>query len=180
MSAEAPPEAPAETPATSAAEFHRAIADELFNQVLALLERNDRTCAENSRMIHAAHASRFHWEFAGTQINLALGEWQCARVHTAMRHPDSALHHAWGYLEIAENYGLGPFYIAHAHTALAGAFGLTNPEEAQRHLTMARELIEHIGEEEEKKLIKNELAQVERELQQRVDGTIPPVVGKCC
>jgi hypothetical protein len=174
MSAEAPPE----NAAPSATEFHRAIADELFQQVLALLSREDRTCAENARMIHAAHASRFHWEFAGTPVNLGLGEWQCCRVHTAMRHPDSALHHGWGYLEIAENYGLGPFYLAHAHTALAGAFGLNNAAEAERHLALARELMEHIEGEDEKTLIVNELAMIERELKQRADGALPPL--PCC
>src|SRR6478672_6668807 len=98
MSAEppAPPAAPAEATTDGQIpinEFHRGIAVELFNQVLGLLHREDRTCAENDRMIHAAHASRFHWEFGGTVVNLALGEWQCAKVHTAMGQTESALHH---------------------------------------------------------------------------------------
>jgi hypothetical protein len=115
------------------------LAEELFSQVLSLLERDDRNCAENSRMVHAAHASRFHYDLGGTPLNWGLGEWQCARVHTALRHADAALYHAWLYLEIAESYGLGPFHFAYAHTALASAFALVNAEESQRHLELARE-----------------------------------------
>ena len=31
-------------------------------------------------MIHAAHASRYHWSQVGTKANLARGEWQVSRV----------------------------------------------------------------------------------------------------
>jgi hypothetical protein len=160
-----PPPAPESSGPATPTEFHRGIAVELFQHVLNLLERTDRTCAENDRMIHAAHASRFHYEFAGTPLNMALGEWQCARVHTAMHHRDAALHHAFGYLEAAETYGLGSFYLAHAHTAIAGALHLSKPEEAPKHLQTARGLLEEIVEEEEKKLLLHEIASIEKEIE---------------
>ena len=152
----APQTMSAETP-ISVTEFHRELATELFNHVLSLLERTDRTCAEDDRMIHAAHASRFHWEFGGGPLNMALGEWQCARVHTAMRHPEAALHHAWRYLEHAESYGLGAFHLAYAHAAIAGAFALKDPAQCLRHLEQARELAPHLTDEEEIKLLEREL-----------------------
>ena len=146
------------------ADFHREIANELFHLVLGLMAREDRTCAENDRMVHAAHASRFHYDFAGAPVNLSLGEWQCARVHTLVRQPDAALHHAWNALEIAENYSLGDFQVALAHTALAGAFGLNKPPEAAKHLEKARVLREGVLEEEQRTLLTNELAALEKEL----------------
>src|SRR4051794_36615011 len=145
----------------TAAEFHREIADELFNQVLSLLARSDRNCDENARMVHAAHASRLHFEFGGTVVNIALGEWQCARVHTAMRHTDAALYHAWRYLEMAEGYGLGPFHLSYAHIALASAFALKDAAEAERHLAQARELSAHAAEGEERDVLSQEIAAVE-------------------
>jgi hypothetical protein len=161
MSAD-PPAAPA-VPADASPEgqipineFHREIAVELFNQVLGLLHSEDRTCAENDRMIHAAHASRFHWEFGGTVVNLALGEWQCACVHTAMAQTESALHHAWRYLEMAEGYGLGPFHLAHAHLTVAAALAPRSPEDSAHQLDLARELFPHVEEEEEKELLNRE------------------------
>src|SRR3990170_591117 len=55
-------------------QFHRKMAVELFNAVWGLLEKEDRNCAETDRMIHAAHASRFHWEIAGAPVNWGIGE----------------------------------------------------------------------------------------------------------
>jgi hypothetical protein len=178
MSAEAPtiaaspePAAPAEG-AIPITEFHREIATELFNQVLGLLHRDDRTCAENDRMIHAAHASRFHWEFGGTPVNIALGEWQCAKVHTAMGQTESALHHAWRYLEHSESYGLGPFHIAHAHATVAAALARKDAEQSAHQLALAEEMMPHIADEEEQKLLAREFEEVRapREVQ----------AGRCC
>src|SRR6188472_4201386 len=92
-------------------EFHRKMAVELFNVVWGLLESENRNCAETDRMIHAAHASRFHWEIAGQPINWGIGEWQVSRVHAVLKQQDSALYHARRYLEIAEDYDLGPFHV---------------------------------------------------------------------
>jgi hypothetical protein len=33
----------------------------LFNETWRLMEREDRTRADDDRMIHTAHASRYHW-----------------------------------------------------------------------------------------------------------------------
>ena len=132
-------ETPTAEPGTGVAEFHRQLATELFSHVLGLLERTDRECSENDRMIHMAHASCFHFQLGGTALNIALGEWQCARVHIALGQSDSALYHAWRYLEHAENYGLGPFHIAQAHAVLSAAFARTNKEEAAHHLGLAKE-----------------------------------------
>jgi hypothetical protein len=177
MSAEPIDSSAAETAAPAAGsipitEFHREIATELFNQVLGLLHREDRTCAENDRMIHAAHASRFHWEFGGTPVNVALGEWQCAKVHTAMGQTESALHHAWRYLEHAESYGLGVFHIAHAHATVAAAFARKDPEQSAHQLALAEELIPHITDEEEQNLLTREFEEVRKPRDVSA--------GKCC
>ena len=122
------------------------MAVELFNAVWGLLESENRNCAETDRMIHAAHASRFHWEIAGQPINWGIGEWQVSRVHAVLKQQDSALYHARRYLEIAEDYDLGPFHVAYAHEAIARAFAINNPEKAAEHLAKAREHGEKIGD----------------------------------
>lgn len=141
-------------------EFHRKMASDLFNGVWALLEKEERTCAETDRMIHAAHASRFHWEFGGSPVNLAIGEWQCARVHAVVRQPDAAIYHGLRYLELAEDYDLGAFHVAYAHEALARAYLLTDKEKAARHLERARGALEQIVDEEERALVEKELATI--------------------
>ena len=40
---------------------HRLIAVRLFNRVWEFMEKADRTSEEDDEMLHAAHASRYHW-----------------------------------------------------------------------------------------------------------------------
>ena len=47
-------------------EEERQVAVDLFNHTWELLETSDRTPAQDDRMLHAAHASRLHWERTGT------------------------------------------------------------------------------------------------------------------
>lgn len=54
---------------------HGALGVALFNHVWTLLEKAERSPTETDEMIHAAHASRFHWSRAdGSEpVNLARG-----------------------------------------------------------------------------------------------------------
>ena len=63
---------------------HRRLGVDLFNFTWTLIEKADRTPAETDEMIHAAHASRYHWSKAGTNANLGRGEWQIARVYSVL------------------------------------------------------------------------------------------------
>src|SRR5439155_394862 len=75
---------------------------DLFNRAWKLLENPDRTPAEDDELLHCAHASRYHWIGAGTQVNAARGEWQCSRVYAVLGRGEPALHHARRCLELAE------------------------------------------------------------------------------
>ncbi|MEO8208144.1 MAG: MerR family transcriptional regulator [Chloroflexota bacterium] len=119
----------ASTPTVDAA-GHRQLGVDLFNHVWTLLEKSDRTAAETDEMIHAAHASRYHWSLAGTEINLARGEWQVARVYSVLGRGEPALFHAARCLAHAqaaaaaggaEDWDLASAYEAMARaTAVAG------------------------------------------------------------
>lgn len=102
---------------------HRALGVALFNHVWTLLEKSDRAQAEVDEMIHAAHASRFHWSRAdGVEpANLARGEWQCSRVYAVLGRAEPALWHAERCHEILVSNGIADFDIAAAYEALARA-----------------------------------------------------------
>jgi hypothetical protein len=106
---------------------HRSLAVALFNHTWTLLERQDRTPAETDEMIHAAHASRFHWSRAdgADAINLARGEWQCSRVYAVLGRGEPALWHARRCLEINESAGIGDWDVASAYEAMARASAVT-------------------------------------------------------
>src|SRR2546421_44408 len=111
----------------------RQLAVGLFNHVWTLLAKPSRTRAEDDELLHAAHASRYHWLAAGTAVNAARGEWQCSRVYSVLGRAEPALHHARRCLELvreaddAEDWD-EPF----AHEALARAHALAGDSEAAR------------------------------------------------
>jgi hypothetical protein len=99
----------------------RTLAADLFNHVWTLLETPDRTPSQDHEMLHASHASRYHWGEVETGARLARGEWQCSRVYAVLGRAEPALHHARRCLEICREEGIGDFDLAFAHEALARA-----------------------------------------------------------
>jgi hypothetical protein len=112
---------PGPAPDPISSEQTRRLAVDLFNEVWRLMERNDRTPADDDRMLHAAHASRHHWGEVGRPENLARGEWQISRVYTVLGRAEPALHHARRCLDVCTDNGIGDWDLAYAHEALARA-----------------------------------------------------------
>lgn len=136
-------------------------AAELFNYVWDLMENPDRTPRETELMIHAAHASRFLWEEAGSAVNHARGEWQVSRAYAVAGRPGPALHHAGLCLEIAEGEDLGPFDVACAHEAIARALALGGqPERAAQHVEVAQQIALLIPNEDDRKILLDDLATI--------------------
>lgn len=105
-------------------EWHRKSAINQFNLVWELLDKEDRTVDENDRMLHAAHASRFHWGEIGTSLEFERGEWQISRVYSILNRSEAAIHHARRCYAICTESGIGDFDIAFAYEALARAYAV--------------------------------------------------------
>lgn len=73
-------------------EEHRKFAVDLFNLVWSLLDKKDRSKDDGYKMVHAAHASRFHWGEIGTPLHFERGEWQVSRVYSVLGRSEPALH----------------------------------------------------------------------------------------
>ena len=129
-------------------------------RVWQLLDKPDRTEAENEEMILAAHASLYHWLFAGAEAHRQRGEWMIARVYTALGEADQALKHARRCLELTEKHRdkMQDFDLAYAYEGLSRAFALNgNQEEAQKYLKMARSAGESISNQEDKEIFLGDL-----------------------
>ena len=136
----------------------RKLAAQLFNGVWALMEVEDRTQAQDDRMLHMAHASRHHWEQVGTAANLARGEWLCSRVYAVLGRGEPALHHARRVLEICEENGIGDWDLAFAHEALARAHAVAGDRTAcEQELHKARAAAEDIADPEDRELLDADL-----------------------
>ena len=94
-----PPPGPPELDTTT----RRALAAGLFNHTWTLLDLPTRTAAQDDEMVHAAHASRYHWGEVGIAVNLGRGEWLCSRVYAVLGRAEPALHHARRCVELTES-----------------------------------------------------------------------------
>jgi hypothetical protein len=110
----------------------RTLATELFNHVWTLLDVTDRTPDQDDAMVHAAHASRWHWGRVGSPDQWAVGEWQCSRVYSVLGRGDQALYHAQRCLDICAEPSVDAFVRASAHEALARAHAIRGEFEQAR------------------------------------------------
>jgi hypothetical protein len=139
----------------------RQLARDLFNHTWTLLEKQDRTAAEDDEMIHSAHASRYHWGEVGVgePVNLARGEWQCSRVYAVLGRAEPALWHARRCLELNEAGGCADWDIASAYEAMARAY-LTagDPAEVAAWKARAVAALDGIADKDDRDLIEGDLA----------------------
>ncbi len=134
-------------------------ATRLFNMVWKLLKRDDRSLHDNETMVHAAHASRYHWGNVGEPVHWGRGEWQVSRVYAELGRHESAHHHALRYLEICLAHELEPYDHVYAHEALARAAKVKGDNHSlQNHIRNIHQWRVKITDNEELKFIEEDLA----------------------
>ena len=145
--------------------IHRHLAVELFNDLWRLLEKPDRSPAEELEMIHAAHASRHHWGIAGDARNWCIGEWQIARVYATLGRAEPARFHAAEALRLAEAHGLDDFVTACAHEALArAAMAAGNAAAFDEHVAAAERAGAGIDDDEDRQVWRADMGALKRPL----------------
>jgi hypothetical protein len=137
----------------------RALASHLFNHVWTLLDTTDRTPEQDDAMVHAAHASRWHWGQVGGPEQWAVGEWQCSRVYAELGDGTQALRHARRCLELSVLDGVDDFVEASAHEALARALAVSGDMEAARaERDLAYGLAVNLEDDDDRGVIESDLA----------------------
>jgi hypothetical protein len=113
-------------------------------------------------MIHAAHASRHHWDGIGTAANLARGEWQVSRVYASLRRGEPALYHAGRCLAYVETgAGIEDWDLPFAHEALARAHAVSGDRKAAaRQAALAREAGASIADDDDREHLLEALATI--------------------
>ncbi len=142
---------------------HSKIGSTLFNHVWDLMEKKSRTREEDAEMIRDVHAMRFHWGEAGTPKNLAVAEWQIARVYSVLGMPESALYHAKNSLAYVKAGGAGfeDFHLPSSYEGLARAYSAAGDgPNAQRYLNLAKKLAAKVKNADDRKVIQGQIATV--------------------
>ncbi|MEZ0446724.1 MerR family transcriptional regulator [Cellulomonas sp. ICMP 17802] len=139
----------------------RQLAIDLFNGVWRLLENEDRSVEDDDRMVHMAHASRYHWGQVGAPENRSRGEWQVSRVYCVLGRAEPALHHARRGLEICQEHGLVDWDLAYAYESLARAHAVAGDTEQARAWTeQALAAADEIAEDDDRELLLSDLESV--------------------
>jgi len=143
-------------------DLHRKLAIDLFNHTWNLIDKENRSPDGTDEMIHAAHASRYHWGIAGEVIHRQRGEWQISRVYAVANHPHSCHYHAQRCLEITLENAIGGFDLAFAYEAMARAYALLNdPAACLYFFKLAQQAAQEIKEKDDREYVLESLKSIQ-------------------
>ena len=140
---------------------HRFFSSKCFNDTWGLLDKADRTPEDDRLMREMAHASLLHWlrRQDCEPKNLSIGLWLVSRVYATLGDGANAARYAEECIAISE--GLGAFELGYGFEAAARAAQLLEDRGAfDAHLDRAKELLEEVGDAEEKKLLGADLEEL--------------------
>ena len=139
---------------------HKYFATKCFNQAWDLIDKTDRTPAEDEDMIRLSLASHFHWtqreDYTGTSASIA--HWQTSHIYALLGQADNARRYGQLCLEISQAEEIPPFFLGYAYEALARAESTAgNQKQAQEYIDQAKSIAEKIQEAEDKEQLLNDL-----------------------
>ena len=141
--------------------LHKQMAIDLFNHTWSLMDKPERTQQEIDEMIHAAHASRYHWGIAGEALQRQRGEWQISRMYALLERSEPCLYHARRCLEITLENAIDDFDLAFAYEAMARACSLLEMDaDTRQYRGLALTAAETIGDEEDRRYFLEELESI--------------------
>ena len=130
------------------AEAHRTFAIQYHGQTWDLMDKEDRSPAEDELMIHTAHASCRHWLEVGTGLHHQRGEWLISRVYAVLGLADASLRHASQCRELTETHAelMEDFDRAFSYECLARAYALAGESDsALRYMELAEKAGEAVA-----------------------------------
>jgi DNA-binding transcriptional MerR regulator len=137
----------------------KALAASLFNRVWELLEKADRTSADDDEMVNAAHASRYLWTDIGDAQNWAIGDWQVSRVYAALGRGEPAVHHARRSLDHAVQVDGQPWLLASAYEGLSRAYAVAGDRAAATEWKQkAEERLTMVDDADDREIVERDLA----------------------
>jgi len=137
----------------------KALAASLFNRVWELLEKAERTSADDDEMVNAAHASRYLWADIGDAQNWAIGDWQISRVYAVLGRGEPAVHHARRCLDQAGQVEEQPWLLASAYEGLSRAYAVAGDRAAAVEWKQkAEERLAMVDDADDREIVERDLA----------------------
>lgn len=151
-----------ENPSFDEQAAHRHFAAFCFNKTWEWIDKANRSPQEDRAMLEEAMASLWHWSQRAdaAKVNLSVGNWQVSRVYALLGQAEQAREYAQVALQYAD--GAPPFYSAFAYEALARAEkAAQNKNLMLEYLNKARLLAEQVTDEEDRKVLMDDLKSLE-------------------
>lgn len=140
------------------AAWHRTFAPRAYNHTWTYLDKSELTADEEVEVLTSTFAQRYHWREVGTPRHWAIADWQISRVAAVTGYSDLARRFGQSSLAMCEEHQLDPFVTGFAHEAIARAAAFVDDVETfERHLALARECLEQIGDEGERSTLAADL-----------------------
>lgn len=115
-------------------EDHQKLGIEYFNKTWSFIDMKARTIEENFKMIHFAHASRFHWDQSEcSDLHKARGDWQISRVYNLLGEGETALLFGLESLRLIEKNNYEDFDLVFAYETIAFAYKNIGDVEKKKH-----------------------------------------------
>ena len=148
----------AQDPSFDVSKAHRYFSADCFNKAWELIEKTNRTLAEDEQMIRLNQVSLWHWtqrdDCKGT--NMSIGYWQASRIHAILGRAEEA--RRYGQLCLEHSQQESPFFLAYAYEALARAENAAgNRTMATQYRAEALRLAENVVDSEDRDQILNDL-----------------------
>ena len=145
-------------PSFDANKAHRYFSADCFNKAWELIEKTNRTPAEDEQMIRLNQASLWHWTERDDckGANMSIGYWQASRIHAILGRAEEA--RRYGLLCLENSPQESPFLQAYAYEALARAENAAgNGRKAEQYRVEALRLAESVKDSEDRDQILNDL-----------------------
>lgn len=139
---------------------HKYFATNCFNQAWDLIDKTDRTPAEDEDMIRLSLASHYHWtqreDYSDSSASIA--HWQTSHIYAVLGQADNARRYGQLCLNVSQAEEIPPFFLGYAYEALARAESTAgNRKQAQEYIDQAKSIAEKIQEADDKKQLLNDL-----------------------
>jgi hypothetical protein len=142
---------------------HRYFSAHCFNRAWDLIEKPDRTPADDEEMIRLCLAAQWHWSQRddSTPKSQSIGYWQASRIFALLDQADNARQYGLLCLEASQSPGVAPFYLGYAYEALARAEAVAgNRKEMDDYLDRARGVADSVKKAEDRKQLLDDLATI--------------------
>lgn len=152
---------PADDAGAQAASAHRAFATAAFNAAWELIDLPERTPEQDRRMLTLAFAARWHWGEVGTDDNVAISDWQVAHVASLAGEPALAMSFARSAYDIARSGDMPAWLRASTAEGRARACAASGDRDGyDRYAAETRDLLDTVEEDEDRALIRSQLATI--------------------